>query len=157
VPYFHLCRNFKFLPSGWSRLTPDPPPSHTTTTTVDGGWVLTTGLYSTTYDLQFHPIPPLSSPKLTLLRWGGRGAPPDPPSRHTITTTVCGGWFLTMALYSTTYDLQFYPIPPLCGPKLTLLRWGGRGAPPDPPIEPCKHNYYRWRVSCGHRAVFYYL
>jgi hypothetical protein len=94
---------------------------------------LTTGLYSTTYDLQFYPIPPLSGPKLAYLRWGGRGAPPDPPSSHTITTTVDGGWFLTTGLYSTTYDLQFYPIPPLSGPKLAYLRWGGRGAPPDPP------------------------
>jgi hypothetical protein len=60
-------------------------------------------------------------------------AHPRSPSSRTITTTVGGGWFLTTGLYATTYDLQLYPILPLSSPKLTLLRWGGRGAPPDPP------------------------
>jgi hypothetical protein len=90
------------------------------------------GQHSTTYDLQFQPIPPLSGPKLATLRWGGRGAP-RPPSSHTITTTIDGGWFLTTGLHSTTYNLQFHSISPLSDPKLTLLRWGGRGAPPASP------------------------
>jgi hypothetical protein len=82
-----------------------PLSSYTKTTTIGGGWFLTIELHSTIYGLQFHPIPPLSGPKLALLRWGGRGAPPTSPSSHIITITIDGGWFLTTGLHYTTCAL----------------------------------------------------